>query len=168
MTCNKKSIFLVATFFLLLGIFCYAFLYPNKFHSINIGHWHIVFYKLNIQNTVFLAIIYSLTSFCHIIFMTLYSVLITNNLSFRGVVKWSLFWGIVDSVFEVMQLKESTESTVLSSYWLINKINHYLGRGHFDIWDMVVIWLAVLVIILFWRYFCLDSKALEKAINTPK
>jgi len=95
-------------------------------------------------------------------------VLITNNLSFQGIVKWSLFWGIVDSVFEVMQLKESAESTVLSSYWLVNKINHYLGSGHFDIWDMVVIWLGVLVVILFWRFFCLDSNALEKAINTPK
>ena len=154
MICSKKNVFLVATFFLLLGVFCYAFLYPNKFHSISLGEWHLVFYKFNIQSAFLLTVIYSLTSFCHIIFMTLYSVVITDNLTFKGVLRWSIFWGVVDSIFEVMQLKEKPENAVSSGFWLIKKINYYLENGHFDIWDIAVIWLGVIFILLFWKTLC--------------
>lgn len=157
MICSRKKIFLVATFFLFLGIACYAFFYPNKFHSISLGDWRIEFYKLKIQSAFFLAIIYSLTSYCHIIFMTLYSVLITDNLTTKGVFRWSIFWGIVDSIFEVLQLKESAENSVPSDYWLLNNINRYLESGHFDIWDVVVIWLGVISVIFFWRLLCKNS-----------
>ena len=66
------------------------------------------------------------------------------------------FLGGGDSAFEIMQLKEKSEHTASSSLWLINKINYYFESGHFDMWDISVIWLGVIVILLFWKIICKD------------
>lgn len=147
----RKKVFLVATFFLVLGIACYAFLYPNKFHFITLGSWRIEAYKFNIENGILLTIVYALTSYCHIVFMTFYSILITDNLTTRAVVQWSLFWGVVDSAFEILQLKERSENSESYDFWLFNNINRYLENGHFDWGDLLFIWLGVVSVVYFWR-----------------
>ena len=152
----KKQVFFIATFFLLLGISCYAFLYPNKFHFITLGNWgswgnwQIETYKFTLQDGLFISFIYVLTSYCHIVFMTFYSILITNNLTTRAVIQWGFFWGVIDSIFEILQLKESSENTPPANFWLLNNINRYLENGHFDSGDLVFIWLGVASAIYFW------------------
>jgi len=146
----KKQIFFVATFFLLLGISCYAFLYPNKFHFITLGNWHIETYKFTLQSSLLLSFIYALTSYCHVVFMTFYSVLITDNLTTRAVIQWSVFWGVIDSIFEILQLKQRSENATPSNFWLLNNINQYLEKGHFDSSDIAFIWLGVISAICFW------------------
>lgn len=154
MNCSQKKIFVVATCFLILGISCYAFIYPNKFHSISLGGWQIELYKLEIQSKIFLAVIYTFTSFCHVVFMTFYSLSITGNMTFRGVVQWGFFWGITDSFFEIMQLKEKLENSVRSDFGLLNKVNHYLENGHFDLGDVIAIWIGVAFVIIIWHKRC--------------
>lgn len=147
----KKQVFLLASFFLVLGVACYFFLYPNKFQVVTIGWWRIEAYKIEVSNDILLWVIYGLTSYCHIVFMTFYSLVITDNLTTKAVYQWSIFWGVVDSLFEIGQLKQASSEPSIFDTWPLSNINHYLEAGRFDIGDILFIWLGVLSSIYFWR-----------------
>ena len=150
-TSLEKYTFLIANAFLLLGIACYVFLYPHKFQIIHLGFWTFHPPKINIENALLLNFIYAFTSYCYVVFMTFYSVLITSNLSTKAVYQWAIFWGIIASAFELLQLKTATSGAQASDVWLINKVNRYLENGHFDGMDIVFIWLGVVTAVYVWR-----------------
>ena len=145
LTKTDKILFLYASFFLCLGFFCYLFLYPYKFQTLSIGTWAFQPHKIILPSSL-LVFIYSLTSYCHALFMTLFSVVISSNKTNKVLCQWGFFWGIVDSVFEILQLKtvSHTEADPNSSPFVLLKTTyHYLESGSFDGTDILFIWLGV-------------------------
>ena len=147
----KIKLLITASIFLLLGIMTYLFFYPNKFQILTMGSFQIEVYKVTIENPFFLAFIYAFTSYCHAVFMPLFSVLITQEYTDKSVYFWSFTWGVIDSCFELLQLKTISNEEI-SSLWIFNRFNLYFETGHFDMGDIIFIWLGVFSVIYLWRY----------------
>lgn len=145
----KKRVFLIASSSLLVGILFYLFLYPEKFRMVSFGYIDFEPYKLHIKNEYIKFFVYSITSYVYIIFMTFYSVLITNKITTRIIYYWAIFWGVISSIFEILQNKEIS-SSITSNIWLFNIVNDYLEKGSFDITDILFIWLGVISTIYLW------------------
>jgi len=78
--------------------------------------------------------------------MTLYSVLISQKYTDKSCYQWGFFWGIVASVFEILQLssvihKEADPNA--SPFDFLATTNHYLAAGSFDGVDILFIWLGI-------------------------
>ena len=136
--------FLIASLFLAIGVVCYLFIYPNKFQAFEFYGFYFEIYKIQIGEGLILTLIYSLTSYCHAVFMTLYSISITTKLSSNIVYQWGFFWGVVDSVFEILQLINTRDSYINFNSHIMNLAEQFFIDGTFDILDLLFIWLGVI------------------------
>ena len=141
----RTQLFWVANLFLLLGILSYLFLYPDKFKVISIFDFELfTVKKIDFQNTLLLSFVYSFTSFCHVVFMTLYGALLSKKITTQIVIKWAILWGVVDSIFEYGQYSFTfKEEGFIGSYFL---------SGVFDKTDLVAIWVGVILTSSLWIY----------------
>jgi hypothetical protein len=138
--------------FLLLGVMTYLFLYPNKFQVITIFSLSFEPTKIEIKNELLLVFIYAFTSYCHAVFMPLYSVLLTQEYTNKALYFWAIFWGVVDSCFEFLQLKtaNATQQQEAIYAWFPDRFNRYFESGKFDLSDIIFIWLGVLSVFYLW------------------
>lgn len=142
----KKSDFYISTAFLSFGVFLYLFAYPYKFQEINIlWIWTFEPYKISVKN-IFLPTIYSLTSYCHVIFIIFFSFFLTK-VTYLSIYVWSGFWGFMDSIFEILQRKN--QEIIEIEYGFLKYIDNYFVYGNFDILDISAIWLGVATCIFY-------------------
>lgn len=84
--------------------------------------------------------------------MPLFSILLTRASSDVAVYSWAIFWGVIDSGFELMQLKTAnTEQQNFIFLWLPDNFSRYFELGKFDIYDIIFIWLGVLSVFYLWK-----------------
>ena len=155
----KIKLFIIASIFLLLGVITYLFLYPNKFQVVTILWYSFEPSKIEINNELLLVFIYAFTSYCHAVFMPLYSVLLTQEYTNKAIYFWAIFWGVIDSCFEFLQLKTVSVTQQDAIYsWFPDRFNRYFESGKFDMSDIIFIWLGVLSVFYLW------SKVKEKTL----
>lgn len=148
----KRKLFATATIFLFLAIMTYLFLYPDKFQMITIFSWSFKPYKIEIESELLLGFTYAFTSYCHAVFMPLYSILLTQDYTNKSMYFWAIFWGVIDSCFELLQLKTANVTQQDAIYsWFPDRFNHYFESGKFDISDIIFIWLGVLSVFYLWK-----------------
>lgn len=141
-----------ASIFLLLGILVYLFFYPAKFQTLTLGIFQINVYKVEVDNPLLLGFIYAFTSYSHAVFMPIYSVLIMDQCTDKSIFFWAVLWGVVDSLFEVLQLIPVSEGNLIkANTWGLERINRYFETGSFDVFDIVFIWLGVLSVFYLWK-----------------
>lgn len=145
---EKKNILYVSLFFLILGSLLYLFFYPNKNIYISVGDYNLYLYKVRINNHYLMSFIYSLTSYCHIVFIVLFSLFLTK-LEKSHIYFWAIFWGVTDTLFEILQLINSYDE---KSYFFAYMDNYFVG-GKFDINDIIFIWAGVISSIFFAKKF---------------
>ncbi|MEW8342149.1 MAG: hypothetical protein AB2708_20070 [Candidatus Thiodiazotropha taylori] len=131
---------------LLFGVLIYVFFYPTKITIIPFFGIDISEYKVSLQSPFLNSIIYSITSFIHVIVMTLFASSASINISHKIIVKWGLFWGIVNTIFEIMQSEYILSKSNLSLNW----IAEYSSNNTYSHLDLLFIWCAFfLIFILF-------------------
>ena len=129
----------------------YLFFYPNKLQYLTYGSWYFEVYKIEINNDLFLGFIYSFTTYCYGFFMPIYSILIMQNYTTKSIYFWGIFWGVVDTVFEILQLRTTEDRQIDSIYlWLPDKFNHYIESGSCDAVDIAFLWLGILSAFYLW------------------
>jgi hypothetical protein len=148
---DKLLLFIISTSFLSIGVLVYLFFYPNKFNEINLfGFYNFSVKKVVIVNPIIMQFVYAVTSYCHVIFMTFYSVILSKKVTTHLVFAWAIIWGTIDTIFEIFQLKTVTNETQDNSY-LLNIFNKYFENGQFSIMDILFIWLGVISIAIIWQ-----------------
>lgn len=83
--------------------------------------------------------------------MPLFSVLMTQDYSDKSIFFWSFTWGVIDSCFELLQLKTISNEEI-SSLLIFNRFNLYFETGYFDMVDIIFIWLGVFSVIYLGKY----------------
>jgi len=131
----KQNIMISGLLVLFLGFSIYLFLYPNKF---NYG------YKLSIKSSWLLSMIFSITSFCHVFFMTMFSIAMSRQfITVKSIISWGLFWATIDTIFELLQSFEKTDF-----YLGNNLLSRYFNNGFFDLNDIVAIWVGFILVVI--------------------
>ena len=131
----RQNIIISGLLVLFLGFSIYLFLYPNKF---NYG------YKLSVNSPWLLLIIFSITSFCHVFFMTAFSVGMSRQfITTKSIISWGFFWATIDTSFEILQSFEKTDF-----YLGDNLLSRYFNNGFFDINDIVAIWVGFVLVVI--------------------
>jgi hypothetical protein len=153
----RGKVFILATVFLFLGYITYLFIYPSKFQFLTLGSWHIKVYKIEIENEFLLEFFYAFTSYCYAIFMPFYSVFITQEYTMRAVYSWALFWGVVGSSLEILQLKIDSDVMRSIHSLLPDVFYNYVEIRTFDFFDIIFIWIGVLSVFYLWNIIKEDT-----------
>lgn len=122
---------------LFFGCLVYLFLYTHKF---NIG-W----IKYPVSLPLFQQVIYSLPSFLHVIVFTLLTLATYSHLNPSLIIRWCLFWGIINGLCEYIQRYDALPyKTILPDF-----VVRYFESGTFDHLDLIAIGLGVTLVLLF-------------------
>ena len=120
-----------------IGFAVYFMLYDQKFEFGMV--------KYTLTNSFVRLTVFSLPSFLHVIAFTFLILATYQSITLKNAINWSIFWGVLNSMFEYFQ----SYKNLLEKKYVPEYLANYFEHGTFDWLDMLSIWLGVLFAIIF-------------------